>query len=92
MKTREELQKYLSGLVDKLNEIQNSNIIDSEYFDDFNFKDDYFTIYYSNINKNLELSIYGSGITIDVDLTEDIPFSEIYKNLLIIIAENYIDK
>lgn len=92
METRKELQEYVTNLIEKINSICNNNDYDTEYFDTMKVKDVEISFYYTNNDNNLEIQILDSGICIDLDLSEEISASDLYNNVLIIIAENYIDK
>lgn len=92
METRKELQEYITNLIEKINSICNNGDYDIEYFDTIKIKDLEISFYYTNNDNNLEIQILNSGICMDLDLSEDISTSELYNNVLIIIAENYIDK
>lgn len=92
MKTRKELQEYIKDLLERINSIYDNGDCETEYFDTIEIKDLEISFYYTNNDNNLEIQILNSGICIDLDLSEDISASELYNSVLIIIAENYIDK
>lgn len=92
METRKELQEFIKNLLEKINSIYYNGDYETEYFDNIKIKDLEISFYYTNNNKNLEIQILNSGICIDLNLSEDISVSELYNSVLIVIAENYIDK
>lgn len=92
METRKELQEFIKNLLEKINSIYYNGDYETEYFDNIKIKDLDISFYYTNNNKNLEIQILNSGICIDLNLSEDISVSELYNSVLIVIAENYIDK
>lgn len=92
MKTRKELQEYIKDLLERINSICDNGDCETEYFDTIKIKDLEISFYYTNNDNNLEIQILNSGICIDLDLSDDISASELYNSVLIIIAENYIDK
>ena len=92
METRKELQEFIKELLEKINSIYYNGDYETEYFDNIKIKDLEISFYYTNNDKNLEIQILNSGICIDLNLSEDISVSELYNSVLIVIAENYIDK
>ena len=92
METRKELQEFIKELLEKINSIYYNGDYETEYFDNIKIKDLEISFYYTNNDKNLEIQILNSGTCIDLNLSEDISVSELYNSVLIVIAENYIDK